>query len=87
LAALAMRSEPGAWNGSKGARVATAALGAGMIKAVRHQPAEEPERSGGKSRDRDAKGRGAKMKTKGVDMVGGALSGFIAKQFAKDHSR
>jgi len=74
-----MRSEPGAWNGSKGARVATAALGAGMIKAARHKPKGEPE-------VRDGKGKKAKVKTKGANMAGGALAGFIAKQFAKDHS-
>ncbi|KAK4164782.1 hypothetical protein QBC43DRAFT_317449 [Cladorrhinum sp. PSN259] len=79
LAALAMRSEPGAWNGSKGARVATAALGAGMIKAARYKPKEEPA-------EVDGKGRKAKMKTKGANMAGGALAGFVAKQFAKDHS-
>ena len=90
LAALAMRSEPGAWNGSKGARVATAALGAGMIKAVQHQSTgEPPRRSGGgggrsRSNDRDSKGRGSKMKTKGINMVGGKLSGLFAKEFARE---
>lgn len=84
MAALSMRSEPGAWNGSKGARVATVALGAGMMTAVRKQPEEEPKWSDGRSKDRDSKGHGSKMKTKGINMVGGVLSGIIAKQFAKE---
>ncbi|KAK0620989.1 hypothetical protein B0T14DRAFT_567703 [Immersiella caudata] len=83
LAALAVRSEPGPWRGSKGARVVTAAIGAGMIKAARHQSAEDAEPRG----DRDRKGRKAKMKTKGVNMVAGAVTGLLAKQFAKDHPR
>jgi len=83
LAALAVRSEPGPWRGSKGARVVTAAIGAGMIKAARHQSAEDPQPKG----DRDGKGRRAEMKTRGANMVTGAVTGFIAKQFAKDHPR
>lgn len=88
LAALTMRSEPGPWTGPKGVKVASAALGAGFMKAT-GKGDDDKRRStggggsgGGTSRGAGGGGSGG-MKSKGVEMLGTALSGFVAQQLAK----
>lgn len=75
MAALQARSQPGAWNGEKGARVATAALGAAAMGAFKNK------KDDGKVKGKSS-GRGGR-KSSGVDAIGGALGGFLADQFAK----
>lgn len=75
MAALQARSQPGAWNGEKGARVATAALGAAAMGAFKNK------KDDGKVKGKSS-GSGGR-KSSGVDAIGGALGGFLADQFAK----
>jgi len=89
MAAMNLRAQPGAWAGEKGARVATAALGAAAIDAFT-KAGEDHRRSGGKdSRDKnreggDRRGQGHGQRRKsGVEELGGALGDFIADQWAK----
>jgi len=88
IVAMSMRSEPGPWTGSKGVKVVTAALGAGAMKAKekdggdRNRSSGGASGSGGTSRGPGGNGKGG-MKTKGVEMLGTALSGFVAAQMAK----
>lgn len=68
MAAMSMRSQPGAWKGEKGARVATAALGAMAMDAFN-------KKSGGY-------GTGAVKQEKArrednVEELGGAISGML----------
>lgn len=84
---MTMRSEPGPWAGAKGVKVMTAALGAGAMKA-KEKGGDDGDRkrsSGGGGASRGSGGGGGKggMKTKGVEMLGTALSGFVASQMAK----
>lgn len=79
MAAWNMRSQPGGWNGEKGARVATAALGAAAMNAFSSKTDKaESGRDKGKG-----KGTGSSRKNNGVEALGGALGGFLADQFAK----
>ncbi|KAK3938647.1 hypothetical protein QBC46DRAFT_161620 [Diplogelasinospora grovesii] len=80
LAALEMRAQPGAWKGEKGARVATAALGAAALDAFKK--AEEKE-SAAKGGDKE---KGGKKKSD-VEVIGGAISGLIAEHLAKRNRR
>lgn len=84
---MTMRSEPGPWAGAKGVKVMTAALGAGAMKA-KEKGGDDGDRkrsSGGGGASRGSGGGGGKggVKTKGVEMLGTALSGFVASQMAK----
>jgi len=83
---MTMRSEPGPWTGTKGVKVVTAALGAGAMKAKERDGGDKKRSSGGgsggTSRGPGGNGKGG-MKTKGVEMLGTALSGFVAAQMAK----
>lgn len=84
---MTMRSEPGPWAGAKGVKVMTAALGAGAMKA-KEKGGDDGDRkrsSGGGGASRGSGGGGGKggMKTKGAEMLGTALSGFVASQMAK----
>jgi hypothetical protein len=84
---MTMRSEPGPWAGPKGMKVMTAALGAGAMKA-KDKGGDDGDRkrsSGGGGASRGSGGGGGKggMKSKGVEMLGTALSGFVASQMAK----
>lgn len=90
IAAMTMRSQPGPWTGAKGVKVVTAALGAGAMKAKESDGGDKKRSSGGgsgggsggTSRGPGGNGKGG-MKTKGVEMLGTALSGFVAAQMAK----
>ncbi|KAK0751291.1 hypothetical protein B0T18DRAFT_66250 [Schizothecium vesticola] len=88
IAAMTMRSEPGPWAGPKGMKVMTAALGAGAMKA-KDKGGDDGDRkrsSGGGGASRGSGGGGGAkggMKSKGVEMLGTALSGFMASQMAK----
>jgi len=73
MAALSMRSQPGGWGGEKGARVATAALGAAAMNAFQ----------GGKDKDRSAGGGKKSKKSSGVEALGGMIGGFLVDQLAK----
>lgn len=86
---MTMRSEPGPWAGAKGVKVMTAALGAGAMKA-KEKGGDDGDRKrssggGGGGASRGSGGSGGKggMKSKGVEMLGTALSGFVASQMAK----
>jgi len=83
---MTMRSEPGPWTGPKGIKVVTAALGAGAMKAKQGGGGDKNRSSGGgsggASRGLGGNGKGG-MKTKGVEMLGTALSGLMAAQMAK----
>lgn len=88
IAAMTMRSEPGPWAGAKGVKVMTAALGAGAMK-VKEKGGDDGDRKrssgggGGASRGSGGSGGKSGMKSKGVEMLGTALSGFVASQMAK----
>ena len=91
MAALNMRSQPGAWNGEKGARVASAALGAAAMDAFSKKEKEKESGggrkggggpSGGGSGSRKSAGGGSRSNS-GVEAIGGVLGGFLADQFAK----
>ena len=86
---MTMRSEPGPWAGPKGMKVMTAALGAGAMKA-KDKSGDDGDRKrssggsgGGASRGSGGGGGKGGMKSKGVEMLGTALSGFVASQMAK----
>ena len=60
MAALQARKQPGDWAGMKGAKVATAALGAMAMEGFAKSAAEKSEkrdRSGDRDRDRDYRDR------------------------------
>ncbi|KAK0616857.1 hypothetical protein B0T14DRAFT_568427 [Immersiella caudata] len=82
MAALQARKQPGGWNGQKGAKIATAALGAAAMGALKK---DKDEGSGGRKGDgkRSSGGGGGGKKSGGVEAIGGALGGFLADQFAK----
>ncbi|KAB5535065.1 hypothetical protein GE09DRAFT_1063166 [Coniochaeta sp. 2T2.1] len=72
IAALNARSQSGAWKGEKGARVATAALGAATLDAF------GTGREGKESVPKDDKAE----KVKAVEDLGGALGGMLAERLA-----
>ncbi|KAK0644456.1 hypothetical protein B0T16DRAFT_417691 [Cercophora newfieldiana] len=74
MAALQARKQPGGWNGEKGAKIATAALGAAAMGALK--------KGGDAKRSSGSSGAGGR-KNSGVEAVGGALGGFLADQFSK----
>ncbi|KAK5661608.1 hypothetical protein OQA88_9708 [Cercophora sp. LCS_1] len=86
MAALSARSQPGAWAGEKGARVATAALGAAAMNAFQKGKDEgrerERERDEGKKKKGGSKG-GRSRRNSGVEALGGALGGFLIDQLGK----
>ena len=71
MAALNARTQEGAWKGEKGARVATAALGAAAMDAFAK-----------KTGDAGGAGNGPDM-----EAFGNAFGGFLADQFDKRHTR
>ncbi|KAK0708048.1 hypothetical protein B0H67DRAFT_648158 [Lasiosphaeris hirsuta] len=79
LAAIQMRSQPGGWKGEKGARVASAALGAAAIDAF-----SKKDKGGlGGGRNEPSRGR----RSSGVEAVGGALGGFLMDQLSRKKSK
>ncbi|KAH8887792.1 hypothetical protein GQ53DRAFT_826788 [Thozetella sp. PMI_491] len=69
-AAYSMRSDPGAWKGDKGLRVATAALGAGAFDAFN------------KSGKPDGGSKSSGKKRSDIEALGGTLGGLILDQIA-----
>ncbi|KAK3395313.1 hypothetical protein B0H63DRAFT_445349 [Podospora didyma] len=89
LAALNMRSEPGPWKGEKGARIATAALGAAALDAFAKEEKEVEKKnssSGGGSKSKSGGGLSSNKKSTGagpdVEALGGVLGGFLIDQIA-----
>jgi hypothetical protein len=78
MAALQARKQPGGWDAQKGAKIATAALGAAAMGALK-----KDEGGGGKKGDGKRSSGGGGKKSGGVEGIGGALGGFLADQFAK----
>lgn len=78
LAALNMRSEPGAWAGEKGVRVAGAALGAAALDAF--------TKGRGSSGGNGGKG-GSGRRNSQVEMVGSALGGLLINQLGRSASK
>ncbi|KAK3349850.1 hypothetical protein B0T25DRAFT_549070 [Lasiosphaeria hispida] len=79
LAAIQMRSQPGGWKGEKGARVASAALGAAAMDAF----AKKNKAESGGGRREPSRGR----RSGGVEAMGGALGGFLIDQLSKQKSK
>ncbi|KXX80336.1 hypothetical protein MMYC01_204676 [Madurella mycetomatis] len=92
LAALSARSQPGAWKGEKGARVATAALGAVARDVLSGDSGDD---GGRRERDRGRGGRGSggSSRSRGlggggnVEALGDAFGDFIADRLARSRSR
>lgn len=76
-AAMNMRSQPGSWTGQKGARVATAALGAAAMDAFAGK--KKPGGGGGAPETKAKGGPGGGL--------GGALGGLLVDQFVKKASK
>jgi hypothetical protein len=76
LAAMNARSQPGAWKGEKGARVATAALGAAAMDAFKQ--------GGGKSGGLKEEGA---QREDDVEGLGGAIGGLLAERLASRKGR
>lgn len=72
-----MRSQPGSWTGQKGARVATAALGAAAMDAFAGK--KKPGGGGGAPETKAKGGPGGGL--------GGALGGLLVDQFVKKASK
>lgn len=87
MAALSARSQPGAWAGEKGARVATAALGAAAMNAF--QKEQEKERRGDRKKGGSSKSSkgGRSRRNSGVEALGGVLGGFLMDQLGKKGRR
>jgi len=84
MAALQARKQPGGWNGEKGAKIATAALGAAAMGALKRDDAAKKSGGGdGKRGSGSGSGSGGRRKSGGVEAIGGALGGFLADQFSK----
>ncbi|KAK0733206.1 hypothetical protein B0T26DRAFT_683119 [Lasiosphaeria miniovina] len=84
--AMNLRSQPGAWNGEKGARIATAALGAAAIDAFVHGDKDRDVAKSSKPKEsKMSSGDGGKAKDKGPDVqaLSGVLGGLIVDQIAK----
>lgn len=88
VAAFQLRSQPGAWKGEKGAKVATAALGAAAFDAFlknrnddngKEKDHDNDSRSGGGHRE---KGGGGDKKSD-VERITEAVGGFLVDQFSK----
>jgi hypothetical protein len=77
MAALQARKQPGGWNGQKGAKIATAALGAAAMGALKK------DEGGGGKKGNGKRSSGGGKKSGGVEAIGGALGGFLADQFVK----
>ncbi|OIW28939.1 hypothetical protein CONLIGDRAFT_681869 [Coniochaeta ligniaria NRRL 30616] len=69
IAAMNARSQPGAWKGEKGARVATAALGAAALDAFNKA-----------GRDTTVLGEGKTRRGDDVENLGGAIGGMLAER-------
>ena len=96
MAALNMRSQPGQWKGEKGARVASAALGAVVGDVFSKGKGGRDGDGGGDRRGRDDRdrgredrdrdrdrGRGGERGKSQVEALGDVLGGFIADKWAK----
>lgn len=70
------RSQPGAWKGEKGARVATAALGAAAMDAFN----KNGGKSGGLKEERA-------QRKDDVDGLGGAIGGLLAERLISRKGR
>lgn len=68
-AAMNARSQPGAWNGEKGARVATAVLGAVALDALNKGGAKDNVPKEGERRRGDD-----------ITTLGGAIGGMLAER-------
>jgi hypothetical protein len=77
-AAMNSRSQPGAWTGQKGAKVATAALGAAAMDALAGK-----KKTGGEDKSR---GGGGGRRKSGVENIGGALGGLLVDQLVRKAS-
>ncbi|KAM7186114.1 hypothetical protein V8F20_011520 [Naviculisporaceae sp. PSN 640] len=90
-AAMQMRSQPGAWKGEKGAKVATAALGAAAMDILLKKNAggggddrdRERDRSRERDRERDRERGGGNRRRSEVEVLGGFVGDFLTDQFNK----
>jgi len=84
MAALQARKQPGGWIGEKGAKIATAALGAAAMGALKRDGSAAKKSGGdGKKGASSGLGSGGRRKSGGVEAIGGALGGFLVDQFSK----
>lgn len=91
VTAFQLRKSPGDWKGEKGAKVATAALGAAAINVFLKNGEDRDKDRDKDSRDGDGRSRsghkekegGAKPKRSDVEMITDAVGGFLADQFSK----
>lgn len=89
MAAFQLRSSPGNWKGEKGAKVATAALGAAAMDAFMKSRNDDGGKDKDRDRDRDGRGRGGyeekggNKKRSDVEVITDVVGGFLADQFSK----
>lgn len=86
-AAMSMRSQPGAWAGEKGARVATAALSAAAMDALAGRKAGGGSGGWGGREEKERGGGGGERRKSGVEGLGGALGGILLDQIARRGSK
>ena len=81
MAAISMRSQPGAWNGEKGAKIAKAALGAAAMGALKGDAGKKKSGGGGGS------GGEGKKKSSAMDGIPGMVGGFLVDQLSKQREK
>lgn len=80
MAAISMRSQPGGWNGEKGAKIAKAAFGAAAMGALKGDNGKKKSGGGGS-------GRGGKKKSSAMDGIPGMVGGFLVDQLSKQREK
>lgn len=73
---------PGAWNGQKGAKIATAALGAAALGALRQGGKSDANQQEPHPKDRSRSTPKSSGSRGGIEAVGSTIGGFLLDQLA-----